>query len=317
MPNTVYTQMENKQHSTTILPKESFENEYQRFIIDATNETGDYVVENAVDEMTTQGVDTSILVDGQTPSIAEVSYNTKRSENYIYKVREDELKNASMSKSAYDELMSKINANLDEQDRKNCWRNFPKVISQTSHLKEGQLVYNTDKTKYADILKAIRADIRKIKTPTDQYNAYTKTVGSKTYTLKTFSNRPIVFIRSDLLDAIEIDYQAGVFNLDKIRVDADIVRVNEFYKANPSFNPSQPESDTNQKMVVDDTKLWLTCGFEYAKIYRHFEKRASLEDVRSFNIGKAVTYIEYCSKLVPAIWHLSGSKPSGSTEPSK
>ena len=48
MPNTVYAQMENKQHSTVVLPKESFENEYQRFIIDATNETGDYVVENAV-----------------------------------------------------------------------------------------------------------------------------------------------------------------------------------------------------------------------------------------------------------------------------
>ena len=63
MPNTTYTQMENKQHSTTVLPKESFENEYQRFIIDATNETGDYVVENAIDEMTTQGVNTSILVD--------------------------------------------------------------------------------------------------------------------------------------------------------------------------------------------------------------------------------------------------------------
>ena len=310
MPNSVFTQMENKQHSTIILPKESFENEFQEFIRDATNETGAYIVENAVNEMSAQGVDTSILVDGETPEIAEVSYNNKRKENYIYKVREDELKNASMSTSAYDELMAKINANLDEQDRKNCWRNFPKIISRTDHLKSSQFVYNTDATKYADILKAIRADIRNVKKPTDTYNAYTKTVGGKTYTLKTFSNRPIVYIRSDLLDAIEIDYQAGVFNLDKIRLDARIYRVPEFYKLNEDFNPDQPESDSNPKMVVDEDKLWLTCGFEYAKIYKHFEKRASLEDVRSFNVGKAVTYNEYCSKLVPAIWHIAGADPN-------
>lgn len=310
MPNAVFNQMENKQHSTVILPKESFENEFERFIRDATNETGVYIVENAVNEMTAQGVDTSILVDGETPEIAEVSYNTKRKENYIYKIREDELKNATMSTSAYDELMAKINANLDEQDRKNCWRNFPKIISRTEHLKASQMVFNTDATAYADILKAIRADIRKIKKPTDIYNAYTKTVGDKTYTLKTFSNRPIVFIKSELLDAIEIDYQAGVSNLDKIRLDAEIIRVPEFYKVNEDFDPEQPESDENPKMVVDDTKLWLTCGFEYAKIYKHFEKRVSLEDVRSFNIGKAVTYNEYCSKLVPAIMHFSGADPN-------
>ena len=293
MPNAVFTQMENKQHSTVVLPKESFENEFQRFIIDATNETGEYIIENAVDEMTAQGVDTSILVDGETPSIAEVSYNTKRSENYIYKVREDELKNASMSRSAYDALMAKINANLDEQDRKNCWREFPKIISRTSHLKQSQFVYEVDATDYAGILLKIRDGIRKIKTPTNTYNAYTKQVGDQTYTLKTFSNRPIVFIKSSLLDEIEINYQAGVYNLDKIRVDADIIRVNEFYN-----------EETGE---VDNNKLFLVCGWEYAKIYRHFEKRASLEDVRSFNIGKAVTYIEYCSKLVPAIWYNSGA----------
>lgn len=296
MSNAVFKQMENKQHSTIVLPKESFENEFERFIIDATNETGEYIVENAVDEMTAQGVDTSILVDGETPSIAEVSYNAKRSENYIYKVREDELKNASMSTSAYDELISKINANLDEQDRKNCWRNFPKIISRTSHLKSSQFVYNVDATDYAGILLAIRQDIRNVKKPTDQYNAYTKLVDGQTKTLKTFSNRPIVFIKSSLLDEIEINYQAGVYNLDKIRVDADIIRVNEFYD--------------EESGEVDNNKLWLTCGFEYPKIYKHFEKRANLEDVRSFNIGKAVTYIEYVSKLVPAIWHNAGADPN-------
>lgn len=293
MANSVFTQMENKQHSTIILPKESFENEFQRFIRDAVNETGEYIVENAVDEMTAQGVDTSILVDGETPSIAEVSYNTKRSENYIYKVREDELKNASMSTSAYDELMFKINANLDEQDRKNCWREFPKIISRTGHLRPSQFVYNVDATNYEDILLKIRDGIRKIKTPTDKYNAYKKDVDGETKTLKTFSNRPVVFIKSSLLDEIEIKYQAGVYNLDKIRLDADVIRVNEFY--------NELTGD------VDDNKLFLVCGFEYAKIYRHFEKRASLEDVRSFNVGKAVTYIEYCSKLVPAIWYNSGA----------
>lgn len=296
MPNVVFKQMENKQHSTIILPKESFENEFERFIRDAVNETGEYIVENAVDEMTAQGVDTSILVDGETPSIAEVSYNTKRSENYIYKVREDELKNASMSTSAYDELMFKINANLDEQDRKNCWRNFPKIISRTSHLKPSQFVYNVDATDYEGILLAIRQDIRNIKKPTDQYNAYTKEVDGVAKTLKTFSNRPIVFIKSSLLDEIEIKYQAGVFNLDKIRLEAEVIRVNEFYD--------------EESGEVDNNKLWLTCGFEYAKIYKHFEKRANLENVRSFNIGKAVTYIEYVSKLVPAIWHNSGADPN-------
>lgn len=294
MPNQTYTQMENKQ-SKTIVVNETFENEYQRFIVDATNEVGDFVVENAVDELSTQGVDTSILADGEKPSIAEVSYTNKRKENYIYKIREDELKSATQSQEAYDELMQKINANLDEQDRKNCWRNFPKIISKTSHLKESQLVYNVDATDYAGILLLIRDAIRKVKTPTDTYNSYTKQVESNTYTLKTFSNRPVVFIKSSLMDELEIKFQSGVFNLDKIKTDADIVRVNEFY------------TDVG---VIDENKLFLVCGMNYVKLYKTFEKRANLEDVRSFNVGKAVTYLEYCSKLVPAIWYNKGAKPS-------
>ncbi len=296
MANNTYTQMDDKQSLTVVLPKESFENDYQDFIIDATQKKGGYIVENAIDEMTAQGADTSIIVDGETPSISEISYSTKRKENYIYKVQEEDLKNASNNDEAYNELMAKVNANLDEQDRKNCWREFPKILSRTDGLKTSQLVYGTDITKYADMLLAMRDDIRKIRTPQDTYTAYTKTVGSETKTLKSFSNRPVIFIRSDILDKIEVNFESGVFNLDKIRVDARIVRVNNFYKF-----------DTNGNATIDDTKIWLTCGAEYAKIYKHFEKRASLEDVRSFNIGKAVTYIEYVSKLVPAVWHLSGT----------
>lgn len=290
MSNTVYTQMDNKQHSTVVLPKESFENEYQRFIIDATNETGDYVVENAVDEMSAQGVNTSILTDGETPSIAEVSYSTKRKENYIYTVNEEELKSASMSKSAYDELMAKINANLDEQDRKNCWRAFPKLLLKGyNDFKAGQINFSTVQNAYADNLMAMREDIRKIKTPSDLYNAYSKVVSGVTKTLKTFSNRPIIFIRASYLDELEIKYQSGIFNLDKIRIDADIVPVPTFYLADGT--------------TEDTDTLWLTTGQYFAKIYRTFEKRATLEDMRSFNIGKAVSYLEYTSKLVPAILH--------------
>lgn len=307
--NNTYTQMTNKQ-KVTIIENESFRNEYDRFIIDATDKVGNYIVEDALNEMTCQGVNTSILVDGETPEIAEVAYKNKRSCNFIYKIREDELRNASNTKQAHDELLSKINANLDEQDRKECWRRFPMIISETEQLKESQLKYNTDDTDYQGVLLAIRDDIRKLKTPTNSYNAYEKTVGSTTYTLKTFTNRPIVFILSSLLDEIEIKYQAGVINLDKIRVDADIVRVNTFYKLNPDFNQDEAESEDNVKYIEDDTKLWLTCGQNYVKIFRHFEKRASLEDIRNFSIGKAVTYIEYVSKLVPAIMHLTGDAPA-------
>lgn len=290
MPNSVYTQMDNKQHSTVVLPKENFENEYERFIIDATQETGDYIVENAVNEMTAQGVNTSILSDGETPDIAEVAYSTKRSANYIYRVREDELKNASMSKSAYDELNAKIQANLDEQDRKDCWREFPKLLLKGyNDFKSGQINFKVTQSAYADNLMAMREDIRKIKTPSDLYNSYSKVVSGVTHTLKTFSNRPIIFIRASYLDELQIKYESGVFNLDKIRLEADIVPVLTFYQADGTTE------DTNT--------LWLTTGQYFAKIYKHFEKRATLEDVRAFNVGKAVTYIEYTSKLVPAILH--------------
>lgn len=290
MPNSVYVQMDNKQHSTIVLPKESFENEYERFIIDATQETGDYIVENAINEMTAQGVNTSILTDGETPEIAEVAYATKRHANYIYHVREDELKNASMSKAAYDELESKIQANLDEQDRKDCWREFPKLLLKGyNDFKATQINFSQDATDYAQAILDIKDDIRKIRTPSDLYNSYSKTVSGTTYTLKTFSNRPVVFIRASFLDEIQVNYESGVFNLDKIKLEADIVPVLTFYLADG---------------VTEDTDtLWLTTGQYFVKIYKHFEKRATLEDVRAFNVGKAVTYIEYTSKLVPAILH--------------
>lgn len=307
--NTTYTQMTNKQ-KMTIVENEYFENDFSRFIIDAIGKPGNYIVEDALDEMKCQGVNTSILVDGETPDIAEIAYNTKRSCNFIYRIREDELRNTANDEKTLDTLYNKIYNNLDQQDVKECWRRFPMILSDTTGFKESQLNYGTDATSYSNVLLAIRADIEKIKTPTDLYNSYSKTVGGTTHTLKTFSNRPIVFIKSSLLDEIEINYQSGVFNLDKIRVDADIIRVPKFYKPNPDFNNGEVESESNPKYIEDDTKLWLTCGRNFVKIFRHFEKRTRIEDVRSFSIGKAVTYIEYVSKLVPAIWHLTGEAPS-------
>lgn len=302
MPNTVYAQMDNKQHSTEVLPKESFENEYSGFIIDATEKTGDYVVENAVNEMSAQGVDTSILTDGEVPSIAEVSYSNRRSANYIYKVREDELKKASVSKEAFDELKSRIDANLDEQDKKDCFRQFPKILlSGRASFKTDQIVMDEDATKYADILLAIREDLRNIRIPSDKYNSYAKTVGQTTYSLKTFTGRPVVFMRADLYDAIEINFASGVFNLDKIKLEADIVRVPTFYSAD--------------RQTEDTDVLWLTTGRDFVRIYKDYEKRARLEEVRGYNISKAVTYIEYTSKLVPAIMHTAeASEGNGGEE---
>lgn len=308
-PNSTYVQMNNKQ-KMTIVEGETFENDFDRFIIDATDRVGNYVVEDALNEMTCQGVDTSILVDGETPEIAEVAYNNKRNCNFIYKIREDELRNASNTREALDALYSKINANLDEQDRKNSWRAFPYLISNTTNFKDSQFVYNNDPTDYASLLLAMRSAIGKLRTPTDLYNSYTKTIDEQTYTLKTFTNRPIIFIKSSLLDEIEVNFESGVFNLDKIRIDADIIRVPMFYKVNPDFNSSEAVSDTNPQYIEDDTKLFLACGQNYVKIFKHFEKRATLEDVRSFNVGKAVTYIEYVSLLVPAIFYMSGEAPT-------
>lgn len=306
--NNSYVQMTNKQ-KMTIIVGESFNDDYSEFIVDATNRVGNYIVEDALNEMSCQGINSSILVDGETPEIAEIGYNEKYSCNFIYKIREDELRNASNTQEDLDKLYNKIYTNLDEQERKNNWRQFPQLLSETTGLKDDQLVYGTDISQYAGLLKAMRSDITNLKTPTDKYNAYTKTIDGKTHTLKTFSTRPYIFIRNDLLDAIQIDYEAGVRNLEKIAIDAKIIKVPTFYKLNPDFNNNQPVSDANPKFIEDPTKLWLTCGEGYVKIFKHFEKRAKLEDVRSFNIGKAVTYIKYLSKLVPAIWHLSGEKP--------
>lgn len=294
MTNAKFTQMENKQLKTEVLG-EVFENEFQEFIIDATQEKGDYIVENAIDEMTTQGADTSILTDGETPSIAEISYDTKRKENYIYHIREDELKSVANDNEAFDALDAKIKANLDQQDAKNCWRAFPKIISRTTGAKPGQIVYSQGATDYAGAIIQMKADIRKIKEPSDLYNMYTKSVGGATKTLKNFSNDVVIFIRADFKDALEVNYLSGLYNLEKADIGAKIIPVPKFYTADGS--------------AEDSNMLWLTCGRKFAKIYKHFEKRANLEDVRGYDIGKAVTYIEYVSKLVPAIWHTKANAP--------
>ncbi len=295
MANTVFTQVENKQNKTIVVG-ETFENEFSKFIVDATDKVGEYVVENALDEMTVLGVDTSILVDGEKPSIAEVSYSTRRAENYITTVREDELKKVANSKEAYEDLKSKINANLDEQDKKECWRAFPKVISPViANLKAGQIVYGQSASDYAQAILDMKEDIRKLKTPSELYNMYTKTIGADTFTLKTFTNRPVIFIRADFKDEIDVEYLTGLYNLEKAGIGAEIITVNSFY-------------DTTTGLV-DANILWLTCGQEYAKIYKDFEKRANLDDVRSYAVGKAVTYIQYVSKLVPAIYHTVSVAP--------
>lgn len=288
--NSTFVQMENKQNATEILPKVSFSNDYSEFIIDATERKGDYIVEDALDEMSAQGVNTSILADGEVPSIAEVSYNTRRSANYIYKVREDELKKAAVSQEAYDELLARINANLDQQDLKDCWREFPKMLLKDElNFKSDMIAFGTVQNAYKTNLRAMMEDIRKCKYPSDKYNVYSKTVDGTTYTLKTFSDRPVIFIRADYLDELRVEFESGVFNLDKIALEADIYVVPCFY----DYTGTTEDSDV----------LWMTCDRRFPRIFKDFEKRARLEDVRSFNIGKAVTYIEYTSKLVPCIIH--------------
>ena len=95
-----------------------------------------------------------------------------------------------------------------------------------------------------------------------------------------------------------VKYEAGVYNLDKIAIDAEIIPVDTFYTDN-----SHQATLTGQAPTVDAKKLWLVCGYEYAKIYRDFESRANFEDLRNTRVGKAVDYIEYLSKLVPAKLH--------------
>ena len=290
--NTTFVQMENKQKFTNVLPKESFDNRFDRFIIDATERVGDYIIEDAIDEMADLGVGSTIF-DGEVPAIAEVSYNTRSQHSYVYNVRKDELKKVANSEDALNTLKDKINANLDEQDRKNCYRQFPKILSKNAGMKTTQKVVVSDKTDYASIILAIKQDISDLREPTDLFTEYTKVTGSGakqvTHTLKSFSKRPIVFIREDLYNELMVKYASGVYNLDKISLDADIVLVREFYKDDLS--------------AVDPNKLWITAGEGYVKIYKDFENRANFEDLRSTKVGKAVDYIEYTSKLVPAKLH--------------
>lgn len=302
MPNTVYTQMENKQMQTNLLPKVSFQNRYDRYIIDATDKVGDYIIENAVDEMTNLGIDATIF-DGETPSIAEVSETNEVNNSYVYNIRTDEIKKVANSQDAFDGLKDKIYANLDEQERKDCYRRFPMLLSKNGTMKGTQKVQVADKTDYAQILMDINQDIRDLQEPTDLYTEYTKQVGDETKTLKSFADRVTLFIRADLLDAIRVKFESGVFNLDKISIDADIVPVRTFY-TDGTYDAVVSNGEVNySNAVVDDSKLWLTCGYEYAKIYKHYQKYSSFEDLRSDRIGKAVDYKEYLSKLVPAKLH--------------
>lgn len=300
MQNTVYEQMENKQAGTQILPDETFENPYSEFIIDALGKSGDFFVENAINEIASQGADTSILVNGKVPDIAEVTYNNTREENYIYKIREDELLKASATTEGANELKSKIVQNLDEQDKKNCYRQFPKIISRTLDLKDTQLKYGASDTDYEQAFLDMKEDIRNIAEPSELYTAYSKRVGSKTYNHNGFSNSATIFIKASFKDALEVKYLAGVHNLQMVMPKGvKVVPVNTFYNIDASGNAT-----------VDENKLWLTCGKGYAKIFKTFVKNARLEETRGFNESKAVTYKEFVSKLVPAIWHIKGTKPT-------
>lgn len=302
MANTIYNQMENKQMQTNLLPKVSFQNRFDRFIIDATDKVGDYIVENAVDEMTNLGIDATIF-DGESPSIAEVSETSEVNNAYVFNIRTDELKKVANSQDAFDGLKDRIYANLDEQERKDCYRRFPMLLSKNGTMKGSQKVQVADKADYAQILLDINQDIRDLREPTDAYTEYTKQVGDETKTLKSFADRVTLFIRADLLDEIRVKFESGVFNLDKIAVDADIIPVRTFY-TDGTYDAvtSGGEVDYSQA-VEDESKLWLTAGYEYAKIYKHYQKYSTFEDLRSDRIGKAVDFKEYLSKLVPAKLH--------------
>ena len=292
MANGTYKQMDNKQAQTIVENRESFTNPYERFIIDATDRAGDYIVEDALDEMDNLG-ETATIFDGETPSIAEVSYVTETKNSYVYNVRKDDLKKVANNDATLEELNAKIQANLDEQRKKDCYRRFEKLIRKNGTMKASQKKTVTDATAYADILLAIKEDIAQLKKPQDTYTEYSKTVqeGDQqvTKTLKAFSNRPIVFIKRSLLEEIMVKFEAGVRNLEKVSVDADIIPVEDFYN--------------DEGTAVSDKKLWLTCGEYYVKIFKDFENRAQFNDLRNTRIGLAVDYKEYLSKLVPAILH--------------
>ena len=192
MANGTYTQMDNKQAQTIVENRESFVNPYERFIVDATGRAGDYIVEDALDEMDNLG-ETATIFDGETPSIAEVSYVTETKNSYVYNVRKDDLKKVANNETTLEELNAKIQANLDEQRKKDCYRRFEKLISKNSTMKAGQKKTVADATAYADIILAIKEDIAQLKKPQDTYTEYSKTVQEKdqqvTKTLKAFSNR--------------------------------------------------------------------------------------------------------------------------------
>lgn len=295
--NAIFTQMQDKQMQTNILPKVNFSNRFDRFIIDATDRTGDYIIEDALDEMTNLGVDSTIF-DGETPAIAEVSENARRKNSYVYNIRKDELKKVANSQDALDGLRDKIFANLDEQDRKDCYKQFPVLLSKNGTMKPTQKVVCADATNYEQILLDIKQDIRDCRIPSRDFNEYSKQVNGETKTLSTFADRVVLFIKASLLDEIMVKYEAGVYNLDKIAIDAEIIPVDTFYT-----DGSHQATLTGQAPTVDAKKLWLVCGYEYAKIYRDFESRANFEDLRNTRVGKAVDYIEYLSKLVPAKLH--------------
>lgn len=292
--NQTYNQMDNKQAQTIVENRESFRNPYERFIVDATERAGDYIVEDALDEMDNLG-ESATIFDGETPSIAEVSYVTETKNSYVYNVRKDDLKKVANNETTLEELNAKIQANLDEQRKKDCYRRFEKLISRNATMKDNQKKTVADATAYADILLAIKEDIAQLKKPQDTYTEYSKVVQegdpatSVTKTLKAFSYRPIVFIKRSLYEEIMVKYASGVFNLEKIAIDADIIPVEDFY--------------TDDGTATSDKKLWLTCGEYYVKIFKDFENRAQFNDLRNTRIGLAVDYKEYLSKLVPAILH--------------
>lgn len=317
--NATYNQMLNKQSFTDIQPKESFENEFEDFIRDATNEVGDYIVENAINEIEDLGVDATIF-DGDVPEIAEVLYDNKIQSSYVYNVKEEELRRVMNDKAAYDEMNNRIKGNLDEQDRKNCYRLIPALISDTSYFKASQINSTiTSKTDFAGILKAMRNAVYKLKQPTDSYNAYTKTVqtGSTpqettTYTLKTFTRRAAIFLPYDLYNAISVDYESGVRNLEKIAVNADIYVVPALY-TDASVQTFNNQSIKDYSVLEEDpNKLFIVAGKEWVKVYRHFVRYVNFEDLRSLRRGKAVTYKAYTSKLTPAIVYKLGGAAAAS-----
>ena len=206
------------------------------------------------------------------PDVASEYYRLNRQDQYEVSISRANIKHAFTSFEAMEELIEGIKGSLLSGDNIDEFVLMKALYS--NGVKDGKLIYNSvmpkseweDVTKLSQNARGILGVLKNLssafKFPSESYNAYNELnkadieAGTKTkrVTWAPLENQ-ILLVRSDILNSIDLNVLAGVFNLTKAELETRIIEVDTFGPA-----VTTPEGTTEEIFaVVQDrafTQVW-------------------------------------------------------------